>query len=313
LIESDANIRLIEQPEYKRRWNTEPWESQVERALRQWLLNRLESYFDFDGRMRELTGASSASNSAPPLADIQLVSLAQLADVARQDPQFQQVGALYRDDSAFDVLRLVEQLVMSESVPLLPVLRYKPSGLRKRQEWESTWALQRQQDQQAAQPDSPQSLEIPVPPHYTSADFLTAAGTRFWALRGKLDVPKERWISFPHCEAPDGTLMICWAGYDHLQQARAISSFYVRVQNELGGSDDPRLVPLLACLIELTPWLLQWHNEPDASFDGLRMGDYFEGFVAEEARHQGKTLPELRAWSPPKRKLPFAPQKKPSP
>ena len=33
LIESDPNIRLIEQPEYKRRWNTEPWESQLERAL----------------------------------------------------------------------------------------------------------------------------------------------------------------------------------------------------------------------------------------------------------------------------------------
>ena len=43
LIESDPNIRLIEQPEYKRRWNTEPWESQLERALRDWLLDRLES------------------------------------------------------------------------------------------------------------------------------------------------------------------------------------------------------------------------------------------------------------------------------
>ena len=52
-IETDRNIALIEQPEYKRRWNTEPWESQLERALRSWLLDRLESYFDFDGRMKE--------------------------------------------------------------------------------------------------------------------------------------------------------------------------------------------------------------------------------------------------------------------
>src|SRR5207248_1356684 len=51
LIERDPNIRLIEQPEYKRRWTTEPWASQLERALREWLLDRLESYFDFDGRM----------------------------------------------------------------------------------------------------------------------------------------------------------------------------------------------------------------------------------------------------------------------
>src|SRR5437764_670052 len=43
LIETDANIALIERPEYKRRWNREPWEKQVERALRGWLLDRLES------------------------------------------------------------------------------------------------------------------------------------------------------------------------------------------------------------------------------------------------------------------------------
>ena len=42
IIESDRNIALIEQPEYKRRWNTEPWEEQQERALRAWLLSRLE-------------------------------------------------------------------------------------------------------------------------------------------------------------------------------------------------------------------------------------------------------------------------------
>jgi hypothetical protein len=71
------------------------------------------------------------------------------------------------------------------------------------------------------------------------------------------------------------------------------------VQTEFGGSDDPRLIPLLASLIELLPWLKQWHNEPNASFDGLRMGDYFEGFVNEEARALGKTLDEIRAWRPP--------------
>jgi hypothetical protein len=147
-------------------------------------------------------------------------------------------------------------------------------------------------------PDKP---DISVPPKYTSADFISTGGARYWALRGKLDVPKERWISFPHCEGPDGTLVICWAGYDHLQQAQAISAYYVRVQTEFGGSDDPRLIPLLASLIELLPWLKQWHNEPNANFDGLRMGDYFEGFVNEEARNLGKTLALIKAWTPPMR------------
>ncbi len=77
--------------------------------------------------------------------------------------------------------------------------------------------------------------------------------------------------------------MIAWAGYDHLQLSRAISAYYVNVQERLGGRDDPRGVPLLACLIELFPWLKQWHNEVDCEF-GVPMGDYFESLVQEEAQ-----------------------------
>ncbi|WLD15132.1 BREX-2 system adenine-specific DNA-methyltransferase PglX [Planctellipticum variicoloris] len=283
LIETDPNIRLIEQPEYKRRWNTEPWESQLERALREWLLDRLESYFDFDGRMNDAGTPTSQ-------VDIGLISVAKLADIARNDPQFQEVGALYRDDPAFDVQRLVEELVAAESVPLLPVLRYKDKGLRNRAEWEKTWDLQRREDAGEA------VGTIPVPPKYTSADFLKSD---FWRLRGKLDVPKERWVSFPHCDGADGTAMIAWAGYDHLQLAQAISAYYVDVQERLGGRDDPRLPPLLAGLAELVPWLKQWHNAPDAAFGGQAMGDYFEGFVQEEARELGLTVAELKGWKPP--------------
>ena len=107
-------------------------------------------------------------------------------------------------------------------------------------------------------------------------------------------------MSFPHCEGPDGTLVVAWAGYDHLQLARAISAYYVDVQERLGGRDDPRLIPLLACLIELLPWLKQWHNEVDPEF-GIFMGDYFEGFIQEEARQLGKTVSEIKAWEPPQR------------
>ena len=308
VIATNPYIALIEQPEYKRRWNTEPWAVQLARALRSWLLDRLESYFDFDGRMND------AGTATAPLG-MALTSVARLADIARQDPEFHQVGELYRDDPAFDIARLVAELVEAESVPLLPVLRYKPLGLRRREEWEKTWTLQRQEDtidtRTKLPKDHPDYLtelnakalkkkqvgNIPVPPKYTSADFLKGD---YWRLRGKLDVPKERWISFPHCEGPDGTLVVAWAGYDHLQLARAISAYYVDVQERLGGRDDPRLVPLLACLIELLPWLKQWHNEVDPEF-GVPMGDYFEGFIQEESRNLGLTLNEVREWRPPER------------
>ena len=159
--------------------------------------------------------------------------------------------------------RLVAELVEAESVPLLPVLRYKPTrpaqargvgtdlgpaaaGGRDRRPHEAARGPIREHltelDAQATLKKK-QVGDIPVPPKYTSADFLKSD---YWRLRGKLDVPKERWVSFPHCEGEDGTLVIAWAGYDHLQLARAISAYYVDVQERLGGRDDPRLVPLLA-------------------------------------------------------------------
>jgi hypothetical protein len=325
-IKNGFELRVIEDPHYKRRWigrqgkyNHAQNADELKVASMAWLLDRLESYFDFDGRMKEEFRPTAK-------LDIALVSVAKLADVARQDTEFQHVGELFRDDPAFDVQALVTELVAAECVPLLPVLRYKPSGLIKRGIWERTWDLQRQEDalsdQLSAISDQLKTTSdantkvrleaerekltadrcsltasIPVPTKYDSKDFLDS---NFWRLRGKLDVPKERWISFPHCEGPDGTPVICWAGYDHLQQARAISAYYVDIQERLGGRDDPRLLPLLACLLELLPWLKQWHNEVDPEF-GMAMGDYFEGFVNEEARQLGKTILEIKAWTPPAR------------
>jgi hypothetical protein len=347
VIESNPNIALIEQPEYKRRWNTESWDSQVERALRSWLLDRLESYFDFDGRMvighsslvigeeptndqgRMTNDKGPMTNNPPPLADISLVSVARLADFAAKDDQFMEVASVYRDDPAFDVQRLVDELVQSEHVPLLPILRYKPSGLRNRAEWEKTWELQRLEDglsdqlsvvscqlEEATEEGERERLKaeyeklnteycqlktsIPVPPKYKSSDFISSGGARYWSLRGKLDVPKERWVSFPHCEGPDGTLMIAWAGYNHLQLARAISAYYVDVQERLGGRDDPRLIPLLASIIELLPWLKQWHHDIDPEYN-QRMDEVYEGFVVEEAKGLNLTIEEIKAWEPPKK------------
>ena len=326
IIESNPQIALIEQPEYKRRWNTTPWEEQVEKALKSWLLDRLEAYFDFDGRMND-------EGKATAQIDISLISVAKLADIARQDEQFMEVAEVYRDDPAFDVQKLVEELVKGEHVPLLPVLRYKPNGLRNRAEWEKTWELQRLEDKLRAgedvrlsdyeltdqqrddiagwQQSTPENqraddraldaiLSIPVPPKYKSSDFISSGGARYWALRGKLDVPKERWVSFPHCEGPDGTLMIAWAGYNHLQLATAISAYFVDVQERLGGTDDPRLVPLLGGIIELLPWLKQWHHDIDPEYS-QRMDEVYEGFVAEEAKNLDMTIDEIKAWEPPKK------------
>src|SRR6185312_4722613 len=67
--------------------------------------------------------------------------------------------------------------------------------------------------------------EIAVPPKYGSGDF---AKTTYWRLRGKLDVPKERFILYPGAERDvDTTPVLGWAGWDHLEQARALAELTV--------------------------------------------------------------------------------------
>jgi hypothetical protein len=316
LIRNNAQIKLIESPEYKRRWfksagayddNNLDDSILLERGLQSWLLDRLETYFDFDGRMND----DSTPTAQVPIT---ILSTAKLADLAQQDPDFMQVGALCRHSDTFHLQTLIDELIEAESVPLLPILCYKPTGLRKRAEWEHTWTLQRQEDAidartqlPADHPDHLTLLQakdrktreigtIPVPPKYTSADFLS----HYWRLRGKLDVPKERWVSFPYCEGNDGKLAIAWAGYDHLQLTQALSNYYIDIKENLGGSEDPRLIPILACLLELLPWLKQWHSAIDPTY-GYAMSAYFEDFIQSEARYLNQTLDQIRAWDPPKR------------
>ena len=300
LMENSKNIRLIEQPEYKRRWAMAPWEKQVTEALKQWLLNRLEYVLSGRDLMKE-------EEPQPATKNPRLISCAQLADLLRADKDFLQVAELYKGRPDFAIVKLVEALVGKESVPFLPILRYKPSGLRKRKDWETTWDLQRKEDaidqRTKLGKDHPDYLTlkdaekvkdreigpIPVPPKYHTKDFVKAS---YWKLRGKLDVPKERFISYPGCERDtDQTLVITWAGWDHLQQAQALAA-YLEEAKDSGWSPE-RCLPILAGLQELVPWLKQWHNDFDPTY-GIGMGDFFADYVVEEARLFGKTVEDLK-------------------
>ncbi len=270
VIASDHDIALIEQPEYKRRWNLPKWEALETEALRKCLLDRLE-----DPRYWP---------TEPPL----LRTVSNLSAAAAEDAEWMQVAELYTNRSDFKPEWLVAELVEKESIPFLPVLRYKPDGLVKRKLWEQTWDLQRRED-------AGEQLDIPVAPKYDKKDFLTDTG---WRLRGKLDVPKERWVSYPHLESnADSGLLIGWAGYDHAQQALALASYYQAAREE--GWSIERLKPILAGIQELLPWVQQWHNQPDTS--GVGTGDFIAEFLREQLSHWNVTPDDLRAWMPSRR------------
>lgn len=271
-IDSNPHIRLLEKPEYKRRWAMEPWNKQVQAALKTWLLDSVEDrslWYDREGRPTVL-------------------SVAQLADILDRNEDFRGVLRLWAGDQNIATGTALAKLLADESVPFLAAYRYKPSGLDKRVAWEHTWQLQRREDN-GEKLDAP----IPVPPKYTSADFVR---TSYWSHRGKLDVPKERFICYPNAgRDADTTELLGWAGWDHADQALALAALVgQRIED---GWDTPRLVPLLAGLHELLPWVRQWHNEIDPEY-GESVADTIEDELTARLAEHHLTDTDLTAWRP---------------
>ncbi|WP_415941709.1 BREX-2 system adenine-specific DNA-methyltransferase PglX [Streptomyces sp. 067-1] len=284
LIEANKDIRLIERPEYKRRWSIEPWEKREAAALRSWLLDAAER--------EELWFEEQDGYTVPrPL------TVNQLADALRHDEDVQSVAALYaadhlgkRDASLATVLAAVTE---AEHVPYVAALRYKDSGLRKRAQWEQVWEQQREEDRTGKR------LDIKVPPKYTGADFLKHS---YWSNRGKLDVPKERFISYPGASTDsDTSLLLGWAGWNHRDQADALVGL-IRSRVETGGweKEDSRFVPLLAGLREVMPWVHQWYGGHDEEWDG-NPAEEFQAALDNGRTERGLSESDLTNWRPEKK------------
>ena len=271
LIATNPSIRLLEKPEYKRRWAQEPWEKRQERALRDWLLDRLEDKrLWFDRQERPVPR-----------------SVGQLADEVGRDAGLVSVLALWEGRPDVPVGQSLVRLLADEAVPYLAAYRYKDSGLRKREAWEETWRLQRLEDK------GEKVGTIAVPPKYTSADFRKNS---YWQARGKLDVPKERFILYPDAgRETDPTPLLGWAGWDHAQQSLALAM--IIGDREKDGWADERLVPLVAGLAELQPWVEQWHGEVDPDY-GVSLAAFCREQLTARAAQVGKTLEELAEWRP---------------
>jgi hypothetical protein len=271
VIASNSAIRLLERPEFKRRWAAESWGVMESRAVSEWILDRLED-------------PSLWSDASGP----RVLSTAQLAAALRHDADVVEAARVLTGELDPNLGALVGRLVADQAVPFLAALRYSDSGLRKRAEWESVWALQRRED-------AGEKVQIPVPPKYNIKDFSKVS---FWQARGKLDVPKERFISFPGAEpSGDGSLVVGWAGWDHAEQARALARLIVeRVNAEGWGAE--RVTPLLAGLAELEQWLFQWHNEPVPGFQASP-AQAIRGLLDQRLAGFGLTRSDLARWRPP--------------
>ena len=272
LIESSRMINLLERPEYKRRWAEDPWETKVDRALRTWLLDRLEEqsiWFDRQGR---------------PVTR----SVAQLADVVGRDEELRGVVELWCGSATVDLIKALTDLLSPEAVPYLAAWRLKPKAMDKFRAWQETWQLQRREDAGET------GLDIPVPPKYSSADWRKST---YMAHRGKLDVPKERFIHYPNAGlAADGTLQLGWAGWNHFQQYLALAGLMDDMIRD--GASDETLRPLVAGLGEVLFWVQQWHDELDPSF-GVNAAEFARTDYDQRRAQVGASEDDLHSWRPP--------------
>lgn len=267
LIENNRDIGLIERPEYKRRWRTDPWEGKEKDALRNWLLDRCEErslWSGPDGQPRPTT--------VNHLAD-QLRAADDGADVVS-------VARLYAGDQDADLAKVLNEIIGTEHVPYLAQLRYRPTGLAVRATWVQVWKKQREEEATG------RMLDIAAPAKYKSTDFQKPS---YWHHRGKLDVPKERFISYPGASPDnDKSLLLGWAGWDHLQQADALRGL-IDERESTDGWEDDRIRPLVEGLAEVMPWVRQWHNEIDPTF-GQSPADAYAAYLAGKRTKYG--IPE---------------------
>ncbi|WP_394768988.1 BREX-2 system adenine-specific DNA-methyltransferase PglX, partial [Lacisediminihabitans sp.] len=234
---SSPSLRMLEQPEYKRRWAGASWDTLLADAVKTALLDLLE------------TADLWHDSASRPVVR----SVAQMADDLRRDERFRELLIIHTGSQDYDLTAEVAKLLAVEAVPGLAALRYKAPGLEKFRAWERTWELQRAEDRG-------ERVTVPVPPKYAQADFLK---TSYWSVRGKLDVPKERFIAFPGSRLPDDTTELYgWAGWDYAERGQSVA----RLANDLSRAAAPaeQIIPLVGVLIEIEPWLKQWHDEIDA-------------------------------------------------
>lgn len=270
LMDTDRAIRLLEKPEFKRRWATTGWDTQRTEALQAAVLDRLEDPTLWGDAQGPITR-----------------SIAEIADLLRADTVLKELARALTGIAEPELAAVIRGLVLDEAVPFLAAYRYKPAGVEKYRAWQDVWVLQRRED-------AGEKVAISVPPKYGQSDFAKAT---YWKARGKLDVPKERFISYPGvAREGDPTPVLGWAGWSHRDQALALAR-EIPVQQAI-GADDAALEPMVAGLVELEPWLAQWHSEIEPQF-GASPASVISGVIDQYLARMEKTRDQVTAWPPP--------------
>ncbi len=299
-IESDARLALLETAPYKRRWQLPDWESETKKAAESWLLDRLEDLF------------APATDSAPrgPLAEPKPYRLEDVSVAWARDPRVAAAAGVWTGTGlSVDLTLVAEKLLRAQAMPDNPLRVYSEEGLRKLSEWKRVWALQDQEDAhekahaeakakgesipklRLVDPDdASKTLEaIPLPPKFDKADFARA---EYFSIRGKLNVPRERFILFADL-TPN---RFGWNGWRDRERALAQVEAYTLAESDahlplpVPTTEDPRRCGVTYGLWESLPDVRRWGAEDEHA--------ELQALAREACRQPRCPCPIVEAWTP---------------
>lgn len=273
LIASDSRVALLETPPYKRRWQLSDWNAETKQAAESWLLDRLEDLF------------APATDVVPrgALAEPKPYRLEEITAAWSHDPRVPAVAGVWTGTGlSVDLSLVVEKLLRANALPDNSHRLYSDEGRRKLDEWKRVWALQDQEDaweraaaeakergeaapvKRLVDPNDPsrQLDAIPLPPKFDKQDF---ARPEFFAVRGKLNVPRERFILF----ADISPNRFGWNGWRDRDRALAQVEAFTLAENDpqqplpVPTSDDPRRCGVTFGLWESLPDVKRWGTDAE--------------------------------------------------
>ncbi len=257
-IKADEKIAHLEQPQFKRRWQTPDYDAEIKKAAESWLLDRLEDLF----APRPTPPAEDAEPTQPPHSESGTLSkprpyrLEEVATAWLRDDRIAAAAKAWAGNQPVDLTLLCEQLLRDAALPDNPQRLYSASGLRKKDTWKKTWALQDLEDANLplVDPDTGKLLaEIPLPDKYKRGDFAVSS---YYSIRGKLDVPRERFILFADLVPQQ----YGWNGWRDRERAAAQLSAYRLTQNTTTAPLPP---PTAADPRRCGPTIGLWESLPD--------------------------------------------------
>ncbi len=237
LIEEDYKLQLLETFPFKRRWQLPDLDKEVVKAAESWLLDRLEDQFAEGGALSE------------PLP----YRLEEIVAAWTTNPRVAAAAAVFEGTTDVDLTLVAEKLLDADSLPDNPWRLYSESGLRKLDQWKEVWALQ---DREDAGEDVG---TIEKPPELKREDFVRS---EFYSIRGKLNVPRERFIAFEDLHPT----RYGWNGWRDLERAMAQVHAYTEAEGDPHNPlpppthDDPRRCGVTLGLWESLDDVKRWSD-----------------------------------------------------